>query len=175
MIRSFQGIQPQIAPSAYIDESAQIIGDVVIGEQSSVWPNAVIRGDVYYIRIGSQTNIQDNCVLHVETGQYALILGDRVTVGHKAVLHGCRIASDCLIGVGALVLNNVEIGTGSIIAAGTVVPENTVITPGSLCMGVPGRVRRNVTEDEVKRIHRSADRYLRLKDIYIAERQGASR
>src|SRR5438552_7139700 len=101
MIRSFRGVAPRIAATAYIDETAQVIGDVVIGEHSSVWPNAVIRADVHYMRIGAETNIQDNCVLHVETDLYALILGDRVTVGHSVVLHGCRIESRCLIGMGA--------------------------------------------------------------------------
>jgi gamma-carbonic anhydrase len=173
MVRTFKGILPKIAETAYIDASAQIIGDVVIGEHSSVWPNAVVRGDVYYIRIGAQTNIQDNCVLHVETDQYQLLVGDRVTVGHNAVLHGCRIASDCLIGVGAVILNDAEIGAGSIIAAGALVPEHMVVPPGSLCMGVPATVRRQVTEGEVKRIHRGADRYLGLKDIYLTERLSA--
>src|SRR5271166_1652562 len=111
MIRSFNGIQPSIASTAYIDDLALIVGDVVIGEHSSVWPNAVLRGDVYHMRIGAATNIQDNCVLHVETDRFALELGDRVTVGHGAILHGCRVGSRCLIGMGAIILNNVEIGS----------------------------------------------------------------
>ncbi|MBI1955831.1 MAG: gamma carbonic anhydrase family protein, partial [Acidobacteria bacterium] len=121
MIRSFGGIAPQIAPTAYVDETAQIIGDVVIEEHASIWPNVVIRGDVNYIRIGSHTNIQDNSVLHVGTDRYPLLVGDRVTVGHNVVLHGCRIESRCLIGIGAVVLNGVQIGEGSIVAAGSVV------------------------------------------------------
>ncbi|MBI2816580.1 MAG: gamma carbonic anhydrase family protein [Acidobacteria bacterium] len=172
MIRSFQSKEPRIASTAYIDESALIIGDVVIGEHSSVWPKAVLRGDVHYVRIGNETNIQDNCVLHVETGQHALEMGDRITVGHGAILHGCRIGSRCLIGMGSIILNNAEIGSDCIVAAGTLIPENTVIPSGSLCMGVPGVVRRKLTEAELQRIHRGADNYLRLKNLYIAERRG---
>jgi len=171
MIRSFRGIRPSIASTAYIDELALIIGDVVIGEDSSVWPNAVLRGDVYHMRIGAATNIQDNCVLHVETDRFALELGDRVTVGHSAILHGCRVGSRCLIGMGAIILNNVEIGSECLIAAGTLIPENTVIPSGSLCMGVPGIVRRKVTDAELRRIDRGADNYLRLKDQYLADRR----
>ncbi len=172
MIRSFQGITPRIAATAYIDESAQVIGDVVIGEHSSVWPNAVIRGDDYYIRIGNETNVQDNCVFHVESERYAVILGDRVSVGHNVVLHGCHVESRCLIGMGAIILNNAHIGARSIIAAGAVIPENAVIPPGSLCMGVPGRVKRQVNEEEVRRIEHVADAYLRLKQIYLAAQSG---
>lgn len=172
MIRSFQGKEPRIAPTAYIDDTALIIGDVVIGEHSSVWPNAVLRGDVHSMRIGSETNIQDNCVLHVETDRYGLELGDRITVGHGAVLHGCRIGSHCLIGIGSIILNNAEIGSDCIVAAGTVIPENAVIPSGSLCMGVPGVVQRKLTEADMQRIDRGANNYLRLKNLYIAERRG---
>jgi carbonic anhydrase/acetyltransferase-like protein (isoleucine patch superfamily) len=171
MIRSFRGATPQIAPTAYIDESAQLIGDIVIGEHSSVWPNAVIRADLHFIRIGSHTNIQDNCVLHIEEGFYPLILGDRVTVGHNVILHGCRIESRCLIGMGAILLNDVQVGAGSVIAAGAVVPEHMVIPPASLCMGVPAKVVRPVTGEELMRIDRGAEHYARVKDQYLAERR----
>ncbi|MBI3895772.1 MAG: gamma carbonic anhydrase family protein [Acidobacteria bacterium] len=172
MIRSFGGIAPQIAPTVYVDECAQIIGDVVIGEHASIWPNVVIRGDVNYIRIGSHTNIQDNSVLHVETDRYPLVVGDRVTVGHSVVLHGCRIESRCLIGIGAVVLNGVQIGEGSIVGAGSVVSERAVIPPGSLVLGVPGKVRRPVTNEEIERMERTVNAYIRLKDQYLAERGG---
>ena len=174
MIRSFRGITPQIAATAYIDESAQIIGDVVIGEHSSIWPQAVIRGDDHYIRIGSHTNIQDNAVLHVESELYPLVVGDRVGVGHNAILHGCQIESRCLIGMGAVILNNVRIGTGSIVAAGAVVPENAVVPPGSLIMGLPGKVRRQLNDEDLQRIDRNVASYDRLKNQYLAERNGAS-
>jgi carbonic anhydrase/acetyltransferase-like protein (isoleucine patch superfamily) len=174
MIRSYKGIRPQIALTAYVDESAQVIGDVVIGEHASIWPNAVLRGDVNFIRIGAYTNIQDNCVVHVEGGLYPTILGDNITVGHGAILHGCRIESRCLIGMGALVLNNAQVGQGSIVAAGAVVPEQAVIPPGSVCMGVPARVSRSVTDEETQRIDRGADAYARLKDVYLAGQTGNS-
>ena len=160
---------PRVPPTAYVDEAAVVIGDVIIGEHSSVWPCAVVRGDDNYIRIGSETNIQDHCVLHVESELYGLEIGDRVTVGHNVVLHGCRIGSECLIAMGAIVLNNVQIGEGSVIAAGTVVPEHTVIPPNSLCMGIPATVRRKATEKDRDRILRGAASYVRLKEIYLRE------
>jgi len=174
MIRSYRGVAPKIAPTVFVDESAQIIGDVVIGEHASIWPNVVIRADVNFVRIGDYTNIQDNCVLHVETDLYPLVVGERVGVGHGAILHGCRIESRCLVGMGAILLNNVRIGTGSIVAAGTVVPENTVIPPGSLFMGVPGRLCRQLTEEDYQRIDRNIATYARLKDQHLAERRGNS-
>src|SRR5580693_9863175 len=127
MIRSYQGHTPRIARTAYIDPQAVVIGDVVIGEDSSVWPCAVIRGDVHYIRIGARTNIQDGSVLHVMRDTNPLILGDNVTVGHAVVLHGCTIESRCLIGMGSIILNGATIGAGSIVAAGTLITERTVI------------------------------------------------
>ena len=172
MIRSFGGVTPQIAPTAYVDETAQIIGDVVIGEHASIWPNVVIRGDVNSIRIGSHTNVQDNSVLHVETERYSLVIGDRVTVGHNVVLHGCRIESRCLIGIGAVVLNGVQIAEGSIVGAGSVVPEHAVIAPGSLVLGVPGKLYRQVTPEEIERMERTVAAYIRLKDQYLAEQGG---
>lgn len=171
MIRSFRGVLPQIAATAYIDESAQLIGDIVIGEHSSVWPNAVLRADVNSIRIGAYTNVQDNCVLHVEEGLYPIVLGDRVTVGHGVILHGCRIESRCLIGMGAVILNNARIGSGSIVAAGAVVPEHAVIPPGSLCIGVPGKVQRPLRDEEAQRIDHGAEAYARLKDLFLAEQR----
>jgi carbonic anhydrase/acetyltransferase-like protein (isoleucine patch superfamily) len=167
MIRTFQGITPRIAATAFVDESAQVIGDVEIGEHSSIWMNAVLRGDVHYIRIGNYTNIQDNAVVHVEEGRYPTLLGDRIVVGHGVLLHGCRIGNDCLISMGSIVLNDAEIGAGSIVAAGAVVPEHAVIPPGSLVMGVPGKVRRQVTEEERQRIAHGWDSYYRLKDKYL--------
>src|ERR1700737_1117903 len=122
MIRAYRGVVPQIAASAYIDSSAQVIGDVTVGERSSVWPNSTLRGDVNRIRIGEETNVQDNSVLHVDEGAFPLILGDRVTVGHSVVLHGCQIEDECLIGIGAVVLNGAKIGKGSVIAAGALAP-----------------------------------------------------
>src|SRR5580658_10500272 len=163
MIRSYQGRTPQIASTAYIDPQAVVIGDVVIGQHSSVWPCAVLRGDVNIMRIGSRTNIQDGSVLHVMRDTNPLILGDDVTVGHAVVLHGCTIESRCLIGMGSIILNGAKIGTGSIIAAGTLVP------PGSLFMGQPGKLRRPVTAEDLDSIDRYAQRYVEYKETYKAE------
>lgn len=170
MIRSYKGISPTIPASCYIDDSAQIIGDVVLGEHSSVWMNAVVRGDVYAIRIGSSTNIQDNCVLHGMKNQYGVTLGDFVTVGHSVNLHGCTIEDRCLIGMGSIILNGAKIGAGSIIAAGTLIPEQTVVEPGSLWMGSPGKFRRKLNEKDQESILRYANNYLGYKDSYLQER-----
>src|SRR5215831_7263889 len=145
-IRPYRGKLPQIAVSAYIDPACVIVGDVVIGEEASVWPLCVIRGDVNYIRIGARTNIQDGSILHVMKDEYPLILGDDVTVGHAATLHGCTIMNRCLIGMRATILNGVVIGEGSIVAAGTLLTERTTVPPRSLVMGSPGKVKRTLGE-----------------------------
>lgn len=168
-IRSYGGRWPQIAPSAYIDRASVIIGDVVIGENSSVWPMCVVRGDVHYIRIGKRTNIQDGSVLHVMKDQYPLVLGDEVTVGHSVTLHGCTIESNVLIGMRVTILNGAVIGTGSIIAAGTLITERTIIPAGSLVMGAPGKVKRPVTQEDLASIGKYAERYVAYKNIYKSE------
>lgn len=168
-IRPYRGKFPQIAPSAYIDPSAVIIGDVVIGEDTSVWPRTVIRGDVHYIRIGARTNIQDGCVLHVMKDEWPLVLGDDVTVGHSVTLHGCTIESRVLIGMGCIILNGAVIGGDSIIAAGSLITERTVIPPGSLVMGSPGKVRRPLTAIDRDSIGRYAERYSGYREIYRNE------
>ncbi|MEK6281829.1 MAG: gamma carbonic anhydrase family protein [Acidobacteriota bacterium] len=149
MIRSFGGIHPQISESAYVDESAQIIGDVHLGEQSSVWCNAVLRGDMFYIRIGDRSNIQDNCVLHTRTGEKPTILEDQVTVGHSVTLHGCYVEHGSLIGIGSIVLDDVRVGAQSLVAAGSLISPGTIIPPRSLVMGMPARVKRELSDDEV--------------------------
>ncbi len=142
MIRSYKGVHPTVPASCYVDPSAQLIGDVVLGEHASVWMNAVLRGDVHEIRVGAHSNVQDCSVLHGMKEQYGVYLGEYVTVGHSVTLHGCVIEDRCLIGMGSIVLNGARIGAGSIIAAGTLIPEKTVVEPGSLWMGVS----RNVPE-----------------------------
>jgi carbonic anhydrase/acetyltransferase-like protein (isoleucine patch superfamily) len=169
MIRAYRGKRPEIAASAYIDPAAVVIGDVVIGENSSVWPCTVIRGDVHSIRIGARTNVQDGCVLHVMRDEYPLILGDNVTVGHSVTLHGCTIESRCLIGIGSILLNGVTVGTGSIIAAGSLITERTVIPPGSLVVGSPGKVKRMLTGVEKVAIDAYAQRYVEYKNVYLEE------
>jgi len=166
-IRGYRGITPKIAATAYIDPSAQVIGDVVVGERSSVWPNTTVRGDVNYIRIGDETNVQDNCCLHVQRDEFPLILGNRVSIAHSVTLHGCVIEDECLIGMGAIVLNGARVGTGSIVAAGALVTEGMSVPPGSVVMGMPGKVRRAATDDDRKRIQKHADSYIMYRQIYL--------
>lgn len=172
MIRTHKGRKPQVAPTAYVDAQAVVIGDVVLGEHSSVWPCVVIRGDVHFIRIGARTNVQDGSVLHVMRDHHPLILGDDVTIGHGVILHGCTIESRCLIGMGSIILNGAKIGTGSIVAAGTLVPEGTEVPPGSLFMGHPGKFRRALTAADLESIDRYAQRYVEYKETYRADAQG---
>ena len=168
MLRPYRNIVPTIDPSAYVDESAQIVGDVTIGPESSVWLNAVVRGDVNYIRLGRQSNLQDGVIVHVNhEPSYPTVVGDQVTVGHGAILHGCTIEGRCLIGMGAILLNGSRVGSDSIVAAGTLVPEHTVIPPRSLVMGTPGRVRRSVTDDELALILDGAANYVRYRLDYL--------
>ncbi len=169
MIRAFRGVLPRVAPSAYIDPSAQVIGDVTLGERSSIWCNATLRGDVNRIVIGNETNVQDNAVLHVDEGDFPLHLGDRVTVGHSAMLHGCTVEDGALIGIGAIVLNGAKIGAGAVVAAGALVSEGVVIPAGSLAMGVPAKVRRQVTDEEKIRFSVNADHYVTLCQSYREE------
>ncbi len=168
-IRAFRGTWPRIAGSAYVDPAAVIIGDVEIGEDSSVWPLTVVRGDVHSIRIGARTNIQDGCVLHVMRDEYPLVLGDDVTVGHSVTLHGCTINSHCLIGMRATILNGAVVGSDCIIAAGTLITERTVIPSGSLVMGSPGKVKRELTEPDRESIRQYAIRYSTYRETYREE------
>jgi carbonic anhydrase/acetyltransferase-like protein (isoleucine patch superfamily) len=169
MIRAYRGVYPKVAATAYVDPSAQVIGDVVIGEKASVWPNVTVRGDVNYIRIGDESNVQDNSVLHVEHDIYPCIIGNRVTVGHAVVLHGCVIEDDCLIGIGAIVLNGARVGTGSVIAAGALVTERMEIPPGSMVMGMPAKVKRPLTPEERERFRENAQNYVQYREIYREE------
>jgi carbonic anhydrase/acetyltransferase-like protein (isoleucine patch superfamily) len=175
MIRAYKGTTPKIPPSCYVDESAQIVGDVVLGEHASVWMNAVLRGDVHEIRIGAHSNIQDCSVLHGMKQQYGVYVGEYVTVGHSVTLHGCKVEDRCLIGMGVVILNGAIIGAGSIIAARTLIPEKTIVEPGSLWMGSPGKFRRKLEEKDQETILRYANNYLDYKDSYLAERQSLSR
>lgn len=149
MIRPFRGIHPQIPESAYVDLSAQVIGDVHLGEQSSIWCNTVLRGDMFHIRVGDRSNIQDNCVVHTRTGSHPTILEDEVTVGHSVTLHGCHIEHGALIGIGSIVLDDARVGAQALVAAGSLISPGTVIPPRSLVMGIPARVKRELTEEEV--------------------------
>ena len=169
MFTSYKGTSPQIAESVFVAPSAHIIGDVHIGAHSSVWFNCVLRGDCYHIRIGESTNIQDNTVIHVTQGRFPTIIGNYVTVGHSAVLHGCTVKDRCLIGIGSIVLDNVIVGEESFIAAGSLVTPGTVIPPRSMVMGAPAKVRRAVTDEEVLRIDEHWRHYVEYKEHYLSE------
>jgi gamma-carbonic anhydrase len=171
MIRPYRGVLPRIADSAFIDPSAVVIGDVVIGERSSVWPNVSIRGDVNYIRVGDETSIQDNTVLHVDHRVYPCLVGNRVTVGHAVVLHGCVVEDEALIGIGAIVLNGAKIGRGAIVAAGALVPEGMEVPAETLVMGMPAKVRRSVTPEEKIQFRENAEGYVTLAATYKEEEQ----
>lgn len=169
MIRSYLGRTPVVPPSCYVDFSAQVLGDVMLGEHSSVWMNAVLRGDVHSIRIGANSNVQDCAVLHGMRHKYPVIVGDWVTIAHNATAHGCVIEDACLIGIGATILNNATIGEGSIIAAGAVVPENTVVPPNTLWAGVPAKERRRLDPKEREHILQYARNYLDYTKTYLEE------
>ncbi|MGH7168265.1 MAG: gamma carbonic anhydrase family protein [Nitrospiraceae bacterium] len=169
MIRTFQGIKPTIAASAFIEETAVVIGDVVIGEESSVWFHAVVRGDVHSIRVGRRTNIQDLSVLHVTHDTHPTVLGDDVTVGHHVVLHGCTIKDRVLIGMGALIMDGAVIGEDCVVGAGALVTERTIVPPKSLILGAPAKVKRPVTEAELAWLRESAQNYVRYARQYLAD------
>jgi gamma-carbonic anhydrase len=166
MIRPFKGVTPAVDPSAYVDHSAQLIGDVVIGAESSVWMNVVIRGDVNHVRIGRRTNVQDLTMIHVMRETHATLIGDEVTIGHSAVVHGTTIEDRVLVGMAAVLLNGVHVGHDTVIAAGTLLTEGTRIPPRSLVMGRPGKVKRALTEEEVAEIRWYADNYVRYRLDY---------
>jgi len=167
LIERFKDKAPEIGKGVFIAPNAVVIGDVVIGDNSSVWYQAVLRGDVWKIRIGAFTNIQDGCICHITTGGPELIVGDYVTVGHGAVLHSCTIEDNCLIGMGAVILDGAKIGTGSIVAAGSVVLENTVIPPHSLAAGVPVVVKKKLDASTVAEIREQAIEYHKLAEVYL--------
>uniref|UniRef100_A0A7V4XR10 Gamma carbonic anhydrase family protein n=1 Tax=Acidobacterium capsulatum TaxID=33075 RepID=A0A7V4XR10_9BACT len=171
MIRSYQGRTPVVPDSCYIDLSAQVIGDVALGANSSVWMNAVVRGDVNAIRIGANSNVQDCAVLHGMRYTYPVHVGDWVTIGHNATVHGCVIEDACLIGMGCVILNGARIGEGSIIAAGALIPERVAIPPRSLVTGVPGKVRRSLGDTDRELILTYAKNYLDYTRIYIEEQR----
>lgn len=169
MVLEHKGITPQLDASVFLAPTACVIGDVQIGEKSSLWFNVVVRGDVNFIRIGSRTNIQDGSVIHVTKDTHPTVVGDDVSVGHSVTLHGCTVHDKCLIGIGAIVLDGAVIGTSSLIAAGSVVAPGTQVPPQSLVMGSPGRVKRVLTENECRNIHSIAERYLQYQEDYRPE------
>ncbi|HET6371424.1 MAG TPA: gamma carbonic anhydrase family protein [Nitrospiria bacterium] len=169
MIKGFSGHFPKIDPTVFIEASAQVIGDVEIGASSSVWFGAVVRGDVNYIRIGRRTSVQDGSVLHVTRLTHPLLVGNEVTVGHAVTLHGCAVKDRCLIGMGSTLLDGSVIGEESIVGAGALVPEGMIVPPRMLALGVPAKVRRGLTEEELAFLSKSAQNYVELAEIYLKE------
>jgi carbonic anhydrase/acetyltransferase-like protein (isoleucine patch superfamily) len=175
MVRPFKGIIPQIAPSAFIAETAVIVGDVEIGPESSIWYNVVVRGDVNSIRIGSRTNIQDLSMLHVTHRKHAddpgapLLIGNDVTVGHSVTLHGCTLGNGSFVGMQAVVMDNAVVGEGALVGARALVTEGTIIPPHTLWVGAPARYKRDLTPDEIAWLRTSAGNYVRYSREYLAD------
>ncbi len=170
MIIDFDGIHPKIDPTAFIAENAVVIGDVEIGPAANIWFYSIVRGDTNYIRIGANCNIQDACVLHAGKDLYPLIIEDGVVLGHRVVVHGCRVGKGSLIGIGAIVLNGAEIGEESIVGAGSVVSPKSVIPPRSLAIGIPAKVVRALTDEDVRMIRGTAAEYLGLMEVYTKQK-----
>ena len=166
MLKPYKGVYPRVASTAYIEESAQVIGDVTVGEHASIWFQAVVRGDVMPIRIGNYSNVQDGCILHVVKDKFPTVIEEWVTLGHGVIAHGCIIRSHCLIGMRATLLDDVEIGEGSIVAAAALVTTGTKVPPRSLVMGIPARVVKTLTDADVARIDQYARNYLEYKEEY---------
>jgi carbonic anhydrase/acetyltransferase-like protein (isoleucine patch superfamily) len=152
MVQDFAGLVPRIHARAWVHDTAVIVGEVSLDEGVSVWPTAVIRGDMGLIRVGRDTNLQDGAICHGTAGKTVTIIGERCTIGHRAVLHGCKIGDDCLIGMGAIVMDNAVVGDGSFVAAGALIPPGKIVPPRSLVLGSPGKVMRPVTEEETRQI-----------------------
>ncbi len=168
MIRSFNSIEPKVQPTAFITDDSIVIGDVEIGEDASVWFGSIIRGDVNFIRIGARTNIQDMTVIHVSSKTHSTVLEDKITVGHRVVLHGCYVESGCLIGIGAILMDGVRVGANSLVAAGSLLTPGSQFPPKSLIMGTPARVKRELTDDELAYLDKSWRNYVELKKHYFA-------
>ncbi len=167
VVKPYKGIFPKVHPSVYLSDNVYVIGDVEIGEDSSVWFGSVVRGDVNYIRIGKRTNIQDNSVVHVTHDTHPTIIGDNVTVGHRVILHGCVLGNNILVGMGAVIMDGVEIGDYVLVGAGALVTPNKKIPSGVLVAGVPAKVVRDLREEEIKLIEESAENYVRYKNEYL--------
>lgn len=169
MIKPFNGVAPKIHETAFIAENATVIGDVEIGENSSIWFGSILRGDVNFIRIGARTNVQDGSIIHVSTKTNPTVLEDEVTLGHRVTLHGCYVETGCLIGIGAIVLDGVRVGRDSLVAAGSLLTPNTLVPPRSLVMGSPARVKRELTIDEIYNLARFWQNYTKLSQVYRHE------
>ena len=169
MIKSFRNKAPHLGQHVYISETAAVIGDVTLGDSVNIWLGAVVRGDMHYIQVGSRSNIQDNSVVHVTTDVSPTLIGAGVTIGHGAIIHGCTIEDNCMIGMGTIIMDNAVIKTGSLVGAGSLIPPNMQVPPKSLVVGVPGKVVREVTEEEYTMIIERPQEYIDLAGIYISE------
>ena len=169
IVRAYRDKRPQLGRGVFLAESCAVIGDVVIGDDSSIWYSTVVRGDVMPIRIGARTSIQDNTVIHVTSERYGTIVGNDCTIGHSAVLHACTIEDGCLIGMGAIVLDGARIGTGSLVGAGALVTPGTDIPPNSLVLGSPAKVKRETNASEREQIAMGARHYVELARRYLAD------
>ena len=175
-VRSFQGVSPVLGEGTYVDEAATVIGDVVLGDDVSIWPGTVVRGDVNYIRIGARTNVQDGSIIHVthdgpygKPGGFATVIGEDVTIGHAAVIHACVIEDACLIGMGATILDGATIKKNGFVGAGAVIPPGKTVESGELWLGNPAKCVRRLSEKEIEQLYYSAQHYVRLKDKYLSE------
>ncbi|WP_300262137.1 gamma carbonic anhydrase family protein [Clostridium sp.] len=166
MLIKIRGNKPKVGENTFIAHSSDIIGDVTIGRDCGIWFGAVVRGDENSIKIGNETNVQDKVVLHGDK-EYIVEIGDGVTIGHSAIIHGCKIEDECLIGMGAIILNGAKIGKNTMIAAGTLVSQNKKIPEGVLVMGIPGKIVRKLTQDEIESIKNSRKEYIKMKNLYI--------
>ena len=165
-ILAYRNILPQLAPDVFVAPGAWVIGDVVIGERSSIWFNTVVRGDVHFIRIGSETSVQDNSTLHVTAPNFPMHIGNRVIIGHKAIVHGCTVEDECLIGMGSIILDGAKIGRGSVIAAGALIPPGFEVPPESVVMGSPAQIKRKTEDADREMIRRSWSHYVELAAEY---------
>jgi carbonic anhydrase/acetyltransferase-like protein (isoleucine patch superfamily) len=179
-LRPFRGRLPEMGQRVYVDPSAEVIGDVVLGDDVSIWPMTVIRGDVNYIRIGARSNVQDGVVIHVshdgphlKAGGFATVIGEDVTIGHKAIIHACRIEDACLIGMGAVVMDGAVVRKHGFVGAGALVSPGKVVGEGELWLGNPARFVRRLDEPQIEALYYSAQHYVRLKDDYLADAAGA--
>ncbi len=169
IVRPFGGKAPQLHDSVFAVESAVVVGDVEIGEHTSLWFGAIVRGDVNFIRIGARTNIQDHSVLHVTSRTHPTIVGDDVTIGHRVTLHGCTVKDRCLIGIGSVVMDGAVVGEDAMVGAGALVPPNMIVPKGTLALGSPARVKRDLTADEIAFLRTSAQNYVRYAQQYLTE------
>ena len=167
IVRAYQGKEPRFGSRVFLAENCSLIGDVELGDDCSIWYGAVLRGDIHHIRIGARTNIQDNAVVHVEHGTGPAIVGEEVTIGHTAVVHGCTVHRGALIGIGAKVLSNAVIGEQALVGAGAIVQEGMEVPPRTLVVGVPARVKRDLKPEELARLDRSWKYYVGYKDEYL--------